>query len=259
MANYLSMLRSAATGLEVLQDSALASQNNVSNASTPGYAKQSATVVALPFNPDQGLVGGVRSGSLQSSRDEYAEQSVRQAQSSLSGSQATANQMSALESTFDLNDVTGIPARLNSLFTAFSSWSVAPLSTSEKENVISAAKDVATSFNQAAGALQQTAQNAEQRINSTLTQIDAIAERIRQHNYDIRNGDANNAGSDAKMHSDLEELSSYVNFQALWQSDGTVTVLIGNQTALVTGDQKFGFTVTADPTVPPPALAGATP
>ena len=259
MANYLSMLRSAATGLEVLQDSALASQNNVSNASTPGYAKQSATVIALPFDPDQGLVGGVRSGPRMSSRDQYAEQSVRQTQSSLSASQVTANQMSALEANFDLNDVTGIPARLNSLFTAFSSWSVAPLSASEKQNVISAAQNVATSFNQAATALQQTAQNSADQINTTLTSIDDIAERIRQHNYDIRNGDANNAGSDAKLHSDLEELSGYINFQALWQSDGTVTVLIGNQTALVTGDQKFGFTVTADPTVPPPALAGATP
>ena len=259
MPNLFSTMRSAATALDTLQKAALNAQNNVSNASTPGYAKQQTSMSALSFDPDKGSDRRceVRAESVVSRRVCGA---VRSRTVQLrSASQEKAVQLAAVEGNFDLNDVTGVASRLNSLFAAFNSWSVAPLNQSEKDNVLAAASDVAGAFNQAANSLKSSAQNAEVRIGTTFTKIDDIAERIRNHNIAVRNGDANNAGADATMHSDLEELAAYVNFQALWQTDGTVTILIGNQTSLVTGDQKFGFTVTPDPTAPPAALAGATP
>ena len=44
-------------------------QNNVANASTPGYASARVNMVALPFDPAGGQSGGVVAGRLQSSRD----------------------------------------------------------------------------------------------------------------------------------------------------------------------------------------------
>ena len=34
-------------------------QNNITNANTPGYVRQDQVLVSMPFNPDQGLPGGV--------------------------------------------------------------------------------------------------------------------------------------------------------------------------------------------------------
>ncbi len=49
------------------------------------------------------------------------------------------------------------------------------------------------------------------------------------------------AGVDAQLNSALEQLSQLVNFQALQQPDGTVTVYVGGQTPLVVGGQTFAI------------------
>jgi flagellar hook-associated protein FlgK len=77
MVNLFASLGSAQSTLRSLQDGLGVSQNNVANASTPGYVKQRATLEALPFQPQLGLVGGVTSGAIQDSRSLPAERAVR--------------------------------------------------------------------------------------------------------------------------------------------------------------------------------------
>src|ERR1039457_4469018 len=52
MSNLLASLLSSAGALEAYGQVLENSQNNVSNASTPGYAKQSVYLYALPFDPE---------------------------------------------------------------------------------------------------------------------------------------------------------------------------------------------------------------
>jgi flagellar hook-associated protein FlgK len=54
MANLLSTLMSSANALSVFERALLVSQNNVANASTPGYAAQRVLLEALDFNPELG-------------------------------------------------------------------------------------------------------------------------------------------------------------------------------------------------------------
>ncbi len=259
MPNLFSTMRSAATALDALQKSASASQNNVANATTPGYAKQRAVVAALPYDPGQKLSGGVEVTGLHSSRDEFAEQTVRQRTSQLAASMEESRQLSFLEGKFALGDTTGIAMRMDQLFTRFNSWSIAPLSVAEKTNVIEAAKNVALAFRETAQAFQEAAHNADVKIASVLSRISDLGERIRSHNAEVFAGGRGEAGSEATVNADLEELSQYVNVQALWQDDGTVTVLIGGSTPLVSGDRKFPFGTQPDPTPPAPDLGAATP
>jgi len=46
---------------------------------------------------------------------------------------------------------------------------------------------------------------------------------------------------DAQLIRSLEELSQLVNFHSLQQPDGSVTVYVGGQTALVTNDQAYAI------------------
>ncbi|MBC8167529.1 MAG: hypothetical protein H7Y20_16870, partial [Bryobacteraceae bacterium] len=117
MSNLFSSLRATATALDALQRSAAASENNVTNASTPGYARQRIQLKSLEFNSAGGLTGGVSAGGLISSRDQYVEESVRQQSSKLGQAQETSIQLTGVDSAFNLNDSTGIAPNLDKLFT----------------------------------------------------------------------------------------------------------------------------------------------
>src|SRR5256885_9810904 len=78
MSNLLASLISSAGTLEAYGRVLETAQNNVSNSSTPGYAKQRMSLHALPFDPSGGATGGVRAAELESSRNEYAETAVRE-------------------------------------------------------------------------------------------------------------------------------------------------------------------------------------
>jgi hypothetical protein len=70
MANLLSTLGMTASALDAFTQVLQVTQTNVANASTPGYAKQTQTLDALPFDASKDDIGGVKAGVVLSSRDE---------------------------------------------------------------------------------------------------------------------------------------------------------------------------------------------
>src|SRR5689334_12053944 len=126
MGSLFANLQSSANALRAFERSLSVAQNNVSNASTAGYAKQVPTLNALPFHVQTGLLGGVRAGDPQSTRDEFLEQGVRYQAGLLANFQAQAQSLSGIEPIFDVTGQSGIIASLNSLFQSFSAWSTNP-------------------------------------------------------------------------------------------------------------------------------------
>src|SRR5437879_5240461 len=102
MSNLLASLISSANTLEAYGRVLETTQNNVSNASTPGYAKERIDLYALPFDLQGGATGGVRAGTLQSTRNEYAEQAVRHQSTGLGYQQQLADSLTVLQSNFDI-------------------------------------------------------------------------------------------------------------------------------------------------------------
>ncbi len=98
-------LTASVRALDAFEQSLEVAQNNVSNASTAGYAKQLATLNALPFQVQTGLVGGVQAGAPQSTRDEYLEQAVQYQSSVLGSYTAQAQSLSGIEPLFDVSRV----------------------------------------------------------------------------------------------------------------------------------------------------------
>src|ERR1035437_2284124 len=119
MSNLLASLVSTAGALNAYNQVLDVTQNNVANASTPGYAKQRQLLYAMPFDPSLGSTGGVRAGTIQSSRDQYAEQAVRQQSSVLGQAQQKVNRDTAMQSRFDISGGSGVPSALNKLFQSF--------------------------------------------------------------------------------------------------------------------------------------------
>ena len=252
MSSLFASLGASADALTAFSRSLDVIQNNVTNASTPGYARQRLTLEAAAFDPLGGLSGGVEAGELQSSRNKYADQAVRQQLQDQGRADQKVSSLTALQSNFDISGKTGIPGALSALFQNISSWSVNPNDSSLRTSVVQSARTLAQSFQSAAAQFDQASITTGKQIVDTVNQINALGSQLRQYNLERLGGDQNqpDPGLDAKIHSTLEQLSQLVNFDAVEQSDGTVTVLIGGQTPLVIGDKQY--TLQADLKTPPP-------
>jgi flagellar hook-associated protein 1 FlgK len=241
MGNLLTSLFNTANSMKAIDQALAVTENNVVNASTPGYAKQTATFEALPFDLTVGLPGGVSAGQVQSSRDAFAEQSVRQQQSDLGFFNQKVADLTSVESNFSTSSTSGIGPAMDALFQSFSQLSVNPNDTVSRQAVINAAQTVAQQFQTTAAGLGTVGTNIEDQTTTTVNSINQLAGQIATINEENRvdpNGGID-AGVDAQLNSTLEQLSQLVNYTALQQPNGTVTIYVGGQSPLVVGGQTF--------------------
>ena len=241
MGNLLTSLLNSANALQVYSQALEVTQNNVTNSSTPGYAKQTQVMEALPFDITVGLPGGVRAGPVVSSRNAFAEQAVQQQQSALGSYKQRASDLSAVETSFDLTSQSGIAGSLSSFFQSCSQLSINPNDTVSRQAVIDQATRVSQSFQRSASSLLTQNNAVERETRTTIDAINRLAATIGQINSAGRKNidSSTDAGIDAKLHSTLEELSQLTGFNALEQPDGTVTIYLNGQAPLVVGDRVY--------------------
>jgi flagellar hook-associated protein 1 len=209
-------------------------QNNVGNVATPGYARQRLMLSARRFDPLNGLNGGVLASGLASSRNLFREQDVRRQQEWVGQLESKLSALSSLEGQFDVSGEAGIGGAMTQLWQAFEALSIRPNDPAARELVLSQASALAGRFGDTMDAIDRVAANIEAEVQSTAGRINYLAQKIAELNSARNAGGANDAGIDAAMHASLEELSKLADISVL--ADGaTYTVLLGGQTALVTG------------------------
>jgi len=239
MSNLLATLTTAGNALGVYEQALNVVQNNITNSSTPGYAKQSLNLEALPFDITSGLTGGVAARGLDSARSEYAEEEVRRQNQSLGFFEAQAQGASSIENQFDVSGTSGVPGALNQLFQSFSAWSVSPGDASARQSVIASAGNLAAQIHSTAQALARTSQNEQDQIGSTVDQVNQLASTIQQYNVLRLRQSGPDPNQDANVHAALEQLSELADVTALTQADGTVTVVLSGGAPLVVGTNQF--------------------
>lgn len=254
MSSLSTSLINSGNALQVYSEALAVVQDNVTNANTPGFASQTATLVAQPFDLATGAPGGVALGTTQSSRNQYAEQSVRTEQTAYSYDQQQVSDLSTAQNYFSLSSTSGIAPDISALFESFSALSVTPNDSVARQTVLNDATTVAQDFNDAADGLLSQGNNLQQATTGTITAINqlgaTIAQLNTQHSVDPDGGV--DAGVDAQLNSALDQLSQYVNFSVLQQPDGEVSVYLGGQTPLVMGQQAY--TIQGDFSTPQTAI-----
>ena len=243
MSDLLNSLLSTANTMRAMDRQLAVIQNNVANASTPGYVKQVQTVQAKAFSPELGGSGGVEAGAIISARSEYAEEVVRRQASLLGASEQKAGDLSQVDGLFDVTGKSGISGSLSQFFEAFSNLSVNPNDTVARQNVIDQAGRVAASFQETAGGLATAGNNANRAIRSTVDQINQLAAQIAKYNGALQSDyrSAGDPGLDADIHASLEELSSYGDISVLPEPRGGFSVYLGSQIPLIVGDKTFAI------------------
>ena len=240
MGSLFSSLNNSVGALRAFENALAVSQNNVSNASTPGYARQVAVLNSQAFNLSGGLAGGVAYGGTQSTQNEYVNQAVRTQLSAQGYFNAQSSPLASIQSLFDVSGQTGLIGSLNSLFQSFSAWSATSNSVTAQA-VLNQAQTVAQNFQAAAASLSQTTGSVNRQISSNVAQINTLAAQVQAANVAIQSSGAPDAGLDANLHASLESLSQVADVTVSFASNGTATVLLGGQTPLVIGSQQYAI------------------
>ena len=154
---------------------------------------------------------------------------------------AQAQALGGIEPIFDVTGQSGIIAALNSMFQSFSAWSASPDSAAARQDVLSKAQDLGASFQQAASVLSSVTGNVGNQIDSTVSQINTLAAQVQDYNVQHSQSGAADSGLDAHLHDTLETLSGLAGITARFESDGSVTLLLGGQTPLVIGSHQYSL------------------
>ncbi len=216
-------------------------ENNVTNANTPGYAKQDQSLTARPFDPAAGLSGGVVAGPLISARSEFLEQAVRSQTELLGSAEQKATDLGQVEPFFDLTSNSGVAGAINRFFDSFSQLSVNPNDAVSRQAVLNQARQLVQSINNSATGVIQIATNIASQTAAVARNINQIATQIAGINlrFESNSEASQDAGLDAQVHTALENLSELTDYTILRSKDGAFNVYIGGQTPLVIGSGHF--------------------
>jgi flagellar hook-associated protein 1 FlgK len=260
MSSILAALHVAAGTLKTYNQALVVTQNNVANSSTPGFAKQTQTFYAMPFQDGNGALGGVRAGEVVSARDLYAEQAVWQQGTALGQATQDVSSLTSLQTNFDISGNAGISAALNGLYQSFSAWGQTPNDNNTRQGVLNQAANVVEAFQQTATGLAKLTQSTEQQLQQSVSQINHLVGQLQGYNTQILNGDRNDSGLDAQVFTTLEQLSQYVHISSTKQADGSVTVMAAGQTPLLIGATQFQLSCQLEqPADPAPAYPNGPP
>ncbi|HZP64535.1 MAG TPA: flagellar hook-associated protein FlgK [Terriglobales bacterium] len=251
MGSLTSSLWIAAQSLDVDQGALDATTNNIANANTPGYSRE---VVDLseqtPVEVGNITYGtGVNLDKIQSVRDQVLSLQIAEQTSQQSGAQTQLNALQQVQGLFS-DPTQGIGENLSTFFNSISQLSTNPTDEAQRSSVMTAAQNLATSFNQTAQSLETMQSNLNQSVSQTVNQINALTKQIAQINAQV--GQMQQLGKDPGGLLDQEnqlisQLSQLTNISETQTQQG-LTITTGNGAALVVGNQSFDLTVANGPT-----------
>ncbi|HXZ40884.1 MAG TPA: flagellar hook-associated protein FlgK [Terriglobales bacterium] len=246
MGSLDSALSIAAQALDVDQGALDVTTNNIANANTPGYSRE---VVDLseqtPVEIGNITYGtGVNLQQIQSVRDQVLSLLIAEQTTQQGGAQTQLNALQQVQALFS-DPTQGIGADLSAFFNSVSQLSTDPSDGAQRAAVITAAQNLATSFNQTAQSLTSNQASLNQSVSATVDQINGLTQQIAQINGQV--GQMQQLGQDPGALLDQEnqlinQLSTLTNVSETQTQEG-LTLTTGNGTALVVGNQSYALQV----------------
>lgn len=237
-------LQTASAGVSV-------ASNNVSNANTPGYAREILSMDARGSSMNRGLLlgQGVDPQTVLSSYDRYSQASVfgRMGTHSYEGGRSAAFQ--SIETSFIDGDAGGLSQALDGLFQAFSALESSPEEPAARQAVLAAGNLLSQLMNRAADDLAQRQTDADSQVGGKVDTINTLAEELAALNAQIVELEAGGQGAHdlrARRTAAVEELSQLGPVRVQERADGSTTVLFANH-SLVVGGSSRGLSVVEDP------------
>jgi flagellar hook-associated protein 1 FlgK len=236
-------LQTALSGLISEQTALDTTGNNIANANTEGYSRETALLepnTPLPIPAISGHTGegaqlgtGVTVATITRIRNEYLDAQYRTQNSALSAANTQAEVLQSAQTAFNEPSDAGIATQLSNFWNAWNSLANAPTSEEAKEGVAAAGKQLAATFNQLSAQLSTVASQASEQYNSLTGpsgEVEDYANQIAQLNGQIKLSEEAGQPPNAMLDRRdllLDKLSALANITVSEQPDHTDTVSFG--------------------------------
>jgi len=245
MSGLLGSLSIALSSLIANQQALETSANNVANVNTPGFSRQRPVMIA----GDPVVLGrlsfgtGVVMQKLESLRDPILELRLNQESQTQGQLDSTLSALQQVQVTFSGTD-SGIGDAISKFFDSVQQLSTDPTSLSLRQGVLTAAGNLATSFNTASHNLQTQRSNLDLNVVQTVGEINTLTPQIAALNQQITTFE--NVHQDASALIDqrgalIRQLSSLVDVSVI-QTEHGITLTTSNGTPLVAQERSFQLT-----------------
>ena len=241
------------SALQAFQQAINVVSNNVANASTPGYDRETVNLTeAIPQAAGAATIGaGVVVSGINRAFSQAAANQLNTSQSSLGQLTALQNYSSQIDNLFGTT-IGGLSTALQGFYSAFSGVANNPTSTASRQALLGQAQSVASAFQNASGELNSLNGDVNSRITADVTQINSIAKAISTLNNQIVTGTAQDGGQPPNELLDqrdqlISNLSQLVGISTTTDPTGAVNVFVGNGQPLVLQGQVTALTTVANP------------
>jgi flagellar hook-associated protein 1 FlgK len=236
------------SALQAFQNAINVTSNNIANASTPGYDRESVNLTeAIPQSNGAATVGaGVVVTGISRAFSQAAFNQLNTSQSNLGQLNALQNYSNQIDNLFGTT-VGGLSTALQNFYSAFSSVANNPTSTASRQALLGQAQAVAGSFQNASSELNSLNTDVNSRITADVTQINSIASAISTLNKQIVVGTAQDGGQPPNELLDqrdqlVSNLSQLVGVSTTTDPNGALNVFVGNGQPLVLQGQTTALT-----------------
>ncbi len=238
------ILRTGLSGLIASQRTLATTSHNIANANTPGYTRQRVAVTNnQPFFAGSAArpmyVGtGVNVQSIARVYDDFATQQVRGHGSNVGQLETMDRWISQLDGVLGDSD-SGLAPALSQFFAATQDVANNPASLPARQALFDQAETLAARFQELDGQMNAMREGVNQGLTNAVGEINTFAEGIAKINQAIVLAQGGNGGAPPDLLDQRDQLvanlARKVPVSTLEQSDGTLTVFVGNGQTLVQG------------------------
>ncbi len=241
---------SVASGALSAQEAGLETiNNNIANANTPGYSRETVQLSAASFvqSGNISLGDGVSLDGVASVRDQLLSLQVQQQTAAQASAAAQNHVLTSLAPYF--SGTSSVGSDLSAFFTKLSALSSAPSDAATRQTAISAAQDLVTRFNNTSSAIGSTQAGLSTQISDDVTKINSLAQQIASLNTQVaaQTAGGKDGGTALDQRSVLEEqLAGLTGISITSTAEGdTLTTAAGS--ALVVAGRSLPLSVSTAP------------
>lgn len=225
--------------------------NNISNANTPGYSRQTVELAtAGGQSTGSGFFGkGVDVATVSRSHDAFLTREVANTASLAAADSARSTQLKQLENVFDTGEA-GIGYAAGQFLNAFVDVAAKPQDSSARQVALSRADELATRFRAAGQQIDTLQSGVTLTLKTSAKQVSDLATKVAEINEKI----VNSAGAGHQPNDLLDQrdqlvrqISEQIQVTSVEATDGSLSLFIGGGQRLVLGKQASQLVTTADP------------
>jgi flagellar hook-associated protein 1 FlgK len=221
---------------------------NVANANTPGYSRQTGDVrTTAPFptptrnaNGTPGQLGtGVEVAAVRRARDGFLDYQVRNQLTSQGNWDVQRDALRQIEAVVNEPSANGLGAIMTKYWKGWQEVANSPSDSSVRVNLIEQGKAVASAFQSNVQLFQQQQRDLDQQVGLTVTDVNNYAQQIATINRQVAQVEGGGLrANDLRDQRDLlvDKLSSLVKVTAVESAEGSLNIFVGNH-QLVNRDQ----------------------